>query len=350
MPHLATTSTANRTIGETGVTHMQSHQPTHEKHGLHVVFGAGGAGGALVRELAAQGKAVRAVTRSGRADVPAGVEVIAADAADPASTRAACAGVGVVYHAVNVPYPAWPDLLPPVMDSLIAAAGAANATLVYVDNAYAYGPVDRPMTEDMPLSATTKKGRLRARLANTLLAAHRAGTVRAVIGRGSDYFGPGVTNSVAGDRVFPAILSGKKAMWAGSLDQPHTMTYVKDFARVLITLGSRPEAQGQVWHAPAAEPLTGRQFLTLASELAGQPPRPGTYSPLLIRLAGLFDPVLRELPELAYEFTAPFILDGSRYQAAFGGTPTPHRDALRATLAWYSGHSAQQEAPALIPG
>ncbi|MDQ2655166.1 MAG: NAD-dependent epimerase/dehydratase family protein, partial [Chloroflexota bacterium] len=263
---------------------MQSHQPTHEKHGLHVVFGAGGAGGALVRELAAQGKAVRAVTRSGRADVPAGVEVIAADAADPASTRAACAGVGVVYHAVNVPYPAWPDLLPPVMDSLIAAAGAANATLVYVDNAYAYGPVDRPMTEDMPLSATTKKGRLRARLANTLLAAHRAGTVRAVIGRGSDYFGPGVTNSVAGDRVFPAILSGKKAMWAGSLDQPHTMTYVKDFARVLITLGSRPEAQGQVWHAPAAEPLTGRQFLTLASELAGQPPRPGTYSPLLIRL------------------------------------------------------------------
>ncbi|MDQ2655719.1 MAG: hypothetical protein M3Z20_22045, partial [Chloroflexota bacterium] len=108
--------------------------------------------------------------------------------------------------------------------------------------------------------------------------------------------------------------------------------------------------QGQVWHAPAAEPLTGRQFLTLASELAGQPPRPGTYSPLLIRLAGLFDPVLRELPELAYEFTAPFILDGSRYQAAFGGTPTPHRDALRATLAWYSGRSAQQEAPALIPG
>ncbi len=100
---------------------------------IHVVFGAGGAGGALFRELAAQGKAVRAVTRSGRADVPAGVEAVAADAADPASAQAACAGAGVVYHAVNVPCPAWPDLLPPMMDSLIAAAGAANATLVYVD-------------------------------------------------------------------------------------------------------------------------------------------------------------------------------------------------------------------------
>jgi nucleoside-diphosphate-sugar epimerase len=314
------------------------------------VFGAGGAGGALVRELAAQGKAVRVVTRSGQGEFPAGVEVVAADAADPASARGACAGASVVYHAVNVPYPAWPDVLPPVMDTLIAAAGAANATLVYVDNAYAYGPVDRPMTEDMPAAATTKKGRLRARLANTLLAAHHAGTVRAVIGRGSDYFGPGVTNSAAGDRLFPAILAGKKAMWAGSLDQPHTMTYVDDFARVLITLGSRPEAQGQVWHAPAAEPLTGRQFLTLASEIAGQPPRLATYSPLLIRLAGLFDSVLRELPELAYEFDAPFILNGSRYQAAFAGSPTPHCDALRATLAWYAGRSAQREVPGLMPG
>lgn len=332
------------------MTHRQPDQPENAGHGLHIVFGAGGAGGALIRELAAQGKAVRAVTRSGRGDVPAGVEIIAADAADPASARAACARAAVVYHAVNVPYPAWPDVLPPVMDSLIAAAGKSNATLVYVDNAYAYGPVDRSMTEDMPAAATTKKGRLRARLAETLLAAHRAGTVRAVIGRGSDYFGPGVTNSVAGDRVFPALLAGKKVMWVGSLDQPHTMTYVDDFARVLITLGTRSEALGQVWHAPAAEPLTGRQFLTLACELAGQPPRLGTYPPLLIRLVGLFDPVVRELPELAYEFTAPFILDGSRYQAAFGGAPTPHRDALRATLSWYAGQLDRQQAPALNAG
>lgn len=326
------------------------HQPGCESRELHVVFGAGGAGGALARELAARGKAVRVVTRSGRAEVPAGIEVVAADAADPVSAQAACAGASVIYHAVNVPYPAWPEVLPPVMETLIAAAGAANATLVYVDNAYAYGPVDRPMTEDMPAAAPTKKGRLRARLADTLLAAHHAGTVRAVIGRGSDYFGPGVTNSVAGDRVFPAILAGKKAMWVGGLDQPHTMTYIDDFARVLITLGSRPEALGQVWHAPASEPLTGRQFLTLASELAGQPPRHGTYSPLLIRLAGLFNPVLRELPELAYEFTAPFILDGSRYQAAFGGTPTAHRDVLRATLDWYARRSARLGMPALTPG
>jgi nucleoside-diphosphate-sugar epimerase len=317
---------------------------TNQSGELHVVFGAsGGAGGAIVRELVARGKRVRAVTRSGRGDVPVGVETVRADAADKVGARAACAGATVVYHAVNVPYPAWAETLPPVMDGLIGAAGAAGATLVYVDNVYAYGPVDRPMTEDLPSVATTRKGRLRARLAETLLAAHRAGTVRAVIGRGSDYYGPGVRNSVAGDRLFPAMLSGGKAMWAGSLDQPHSLTFIDDFARVLVTLGEREEALGEVWHAPPAEPLTGRQFIELAFAEAGRSPRVGTFSPLMIRLMGLINPIVRELGELAYEFEAPFILDGTKYLRAFGGAPTPHPAAIRATLGWYADHPRASE-------
>ena len=317
---------------------------------LHVVFGgAGSAGGAIVRELASRGKRVRSVTRSGRGDYPADVEVFAADATNAEQARAACAGASIVYHAVNVPYPDWPAVLPPVMAGLIAAAAAAEATLVYVDNLYAYGPVAQPMTEDLPPAAATKKGRLRARLAETLLAAHDAGQVRAVIGRGSDYFGPGVVNSVAGDRLFPAILQGKKAMWVGKLDQPHSLTYIDDYARVLVTLGSQPDTWGQVWHAPPAEPLTGRQFLTLACAEAGQSTRVGAYPSFVIRLAGLFDPVLRELNELAYEFEQPFILDGTKFHQAFGFAPTPHREALRATLAWYAARrssSANAKVPA----
>lgn len=317
-----------------------------EENERHVVIGGmGGAGGAIARELVARGKRVRAVTRSGRGVYPAGVEPFAADAANREQARAAVAGASVVYHAVNVPYPAWPEALPPVMDELIAAAGAADATLVYVDNLYAYGPVPHAMTEDLPLAATTKKGRLRARLAETLLAAHRAGKVRAVIGRGSDYFGPGVVNSVAGDRLFPAILRGKKAMWPGSLDRPHSLTFIDDFARVLVTLGARDEAWGQVWHAPLAEPLTGREFLTLACAEAGQPPRLGVYPALVLRLAGLFDPLVRELNELAYQFEQPFVLDGSRFQQAFGFSPTPHRQALRATLEWYASGPAGAATP-----
>jgi nucleoside-diphosphate-sugar epimerase len=315
-----------------------------ENSDLHVVFGAsGGAGGAIVRELAVRGKRVRAVTRSGGGDLPTGVEAVRADAANRVEARAACAGATVVYHAVNVPYPAWSETLPPVMDRLIDAAGAAGATLVYADNLYAYGPVERPMTEELPPAATTRKGKLRAQLAETLLAADRAGTVRAVVGRGSDYYGPGVRQSAAGERLFPAVLSGGKAMWAGSLDQPHSLTFIDDFARVLVTLGEREEALGHIWHAPPAEALTGRQFIELAFAEAGKPPKVGTVSPLMIRLVGLVNPMVRELSELVYEFEAPFVLDGSKYLRAFGGVPTPHREAIRATLGWYADNLSSSD-------
>jgi nucleoside-diphosphate-sugar epimerase len=315
-----------------------------ENSDLHVVFGAsGGARGAIVRELAKRGKRVRAVTRSGGGDLPTGVEAVRADAANRAEARRACEGATVVYHAVNVPYPAWAETLPPVVDGLIDAAGAAGATLVYADNLYAYGPVERPMTEETPAAATTRKGQLRARLAETLLAAHRAGTVRAVIGRGSDYYGPRVRQSAAGERLFPAVLSGGKAMWAGSLDQPHSLTFIDDFARALVTLGEREEALGQVWHAPPAEALTGRQFIELTFAEAGRPPKVGTVSPLMIRLVGLVNPMVRELGELAYEFEAPFVLDGTKYERAFGGAPTPHSAAIRTTLDWYAAQSHASE-------
>src|SRR4051812_27045267 len=125
--------------------------PTSENGDLHVVFGAsGGAGGAIMRELAARGKRGRGGSRSGHGDVPDGVEMVRADAANRVEARQACDGASVVYHAVNVPYPAWTETLPPVMDGLIDAAGAVGATLVYADNLYAYGPVDRPMTEELP--------------------------------------------------------------------------------------------------------------------------------------------------------------------------------------------------------
>lgn len=303
---------------------------------LHVVVGAGGgAGGAIVRELVARGKRVRAVGRSGRADVPPGVETVRGDATDATSARGFTAGAAVVYHAANVPYPEWAATLPPMMEALIAGAGAAGAKLVYVDNLYLYGKVAGPITEDLPATATTRKGALRAKLAERLVAAHRVGDVRAAIGRASDSYGPGAVNSLAGTQVFPAVVAGKTAKWAASLDQPHSHAFVDDYARVLVTLGERDEALGEVWHAPAAEPLTGRQFIQLAFAEAELPPKMGVLSKPMVLLGGLFNPTIREFAEMAYQFEAPFVIDGGKYQRAFGGAPTPHPEAMRRTVAWF---------------
>ncbi len=299
-----------------------------------VVLGAGGgAGQAVVRQLVARDEPVRAVTRSGEGGWPDGVEIVRADAADPAEARDACAGADVVYHCVNVPYARWTETLPGVMDSVIAAAGAADATLVYCDNLYGYGPVDGPITEATPRRAEGAKGRLRSRLADTLLEAHAAGRVRATIGRGSDFFGPGAANTMAGQLVFPAVVDGRKARWVGALDQPHSLNYVDDFARGLITLGAAPRAAGEVWHIPPNGSPTGREFIEMAFAAAGTEPKVGLYPRWMMRIVALFSRDMREILEVLHQFEHPWILDGSKFIETFGDLePTPLREAVAKTV------------------
>lgn len=303
---------------------------------MNVVVGAGGgAGGAMVRELAAREKPVRAVTRSGRGDWPAGVESVRADAADPEATREACAGASVVYHCVNVPYPQWETTLMPVMNSIIAAAGSADATLVYCDNLYMYGPIVGPISEASAQQAGSAKGRLRIRLADRLMEAHAAGRVRAAIGRGSDFFGRGAANTVGGQLVFPAVAAGKKAHWIGALDQPHSQHYVDDFARGLVTLGTSPRAAGEVWHIPANGAPTGREFIEMAFAAAGTEPKVGLYPRWMMRLASVFSRDMREILEVLYQFEQPFVTDASKFTETFGQLGlTPMREAVARTVEW----------------
>ena len=304
---------------------------------LHVVLGAtGGAGGAVVSELAGGGHRVRAVSRKPTTGLPEGVEPLVADAADPAQTRTACQGATVVYHCVQPPYERWAAEFPTLTQSIADAAAGAGARLVYADNLYAYGPVDGPITEDLRAQATTNKGRVRALMAERLLAAHRSGTLQVAIGRSSDYYGPGGANSVVGDILFGAAAEGKRARWLGRLDVPHSLNHLPDVARALITLGTRPEAPGEVWHLPAAEPVTGRGFVELIGAALGRPVKVTATSRLALRMAGVFDPRARESAEMLYQWERPFVVDASRFQRAFGPfEPTPHPQAVATTVAWF---------------
>ena len=303
----------------------------------HVVFGAtGGVGVAVVAELLRRGNSVRAVSRGGNA--PEGAEGAAADAADAAEAAAAARGAGVVYHCVNPGYTRWPELLPPVSRSILGAAESSGAKLVFADNLYAYGPVDGPLREDMPPTASGPKGRTRVEVAAEMLAAHQDGRVRVTIGRASDYYGPGGANSASGEPVFGRVLAGKRPQWTGKLDVPHTFHYLPDIARGLVTLAERPEADGGVWHLPAAEPVTAQEFFDLVFEAAGRPTpaKAQIAGPALLAVAGIFSPMLRELRETAYQFRRPFVIDSSKFEGAFGRLePTPHREAVERTVEWF---------------
>src|SRR5215210_4183644 len=151
---------------------------------LHIVFGTGPVGLAVMDELVSKGKRVRMVNRSGRADVAEGVEVVGGDAADPTFTREVSAGASVVYFALNPPYDKWPELFPPLQAGVLEGASGAGAKLVAVENLYMYGTTDgRPLTEDLPYAPNTRKGAVRARMSEELIEAHKSGRVRVAIRR-----------------------------------------------------------------------------------------------------------------------------------------------------------------------
>jgi nucleoside-diphosphate-sugar epimerase len=311
---------------------------------LHVVLGAsGGTGSAVVRELVRRGHRVRAVNRRGDADVPEGVERSAGDASTPEGARAAVAGASVVYHAAQPSYTRWPREFPPMTDNVIEGAAAAGAKLVFADNLYMYGHTGpQPITEDTPRNATGKKGKTRILMEARLLEAHRSGKVRTTMGRSSDYYGPRGTDTVAGDRIFGAAIEGKTARWLGSLDRPHTLNYLPDMARALVTLGEREEADGEAWHLPAAEPITGRRFLETVFAEAGGPARIGVVSKTAVRLGGVFVPFVREVRETMYQFERPFVSDASKFSGSFGPfESTPHEEAIRHTFAWFRERRGQ---------
>ena len=301
---------------------------------LIVVLGAtGGLGGALVRELAGRGLRVRAVARNGSAEIPAGVEFRAADAESGEGLAEACAGAGVVVNALNPPYDEWPQRLPPLNRAAIAAAQEQGARLVFVDNLYAYGPHDGPLTEDASRAATSTKGRVRIGLEEELMAADGAGGVRVAIGRVSDYYGPGGPGSVIPALILEPALAGKPMRWPGSLDQPHTLHFLPDAARGLATLVLDERADGGIWHLPAAPAVTGREFTAIVNAALEKPVKAGTMGKTMLRIGGLFSKDAREMVELAYQWTAPFVSDASRFEATFGRIETtPHARAVPLTL------------------
>ncbi|WNR44517.1 NAD-dependent epimerase/dehydratase family protein [Paenibacillus roseipurpureus] len=304
---------------------------------VNVIFGTGPLGMAVMRELKRRGvERIRMVNRSGRLSEEAAVEVARGDASQLAETVELCKDAAVVYHCAHPGYTNWPTQFPGLTRGIMAGAAAAGAKLIYGDNLYMYGQVNQPLTENLPHLATGKKGLTRAQMAEELLLAHQSGKLRVAIGRASDFYGPGVKQSSLGDRVFGFALSGKPVDLLGNLDVPHTYTYIDDFARGLVTLGHEDRALGQVWHVPSAKTHTTREMLGLIFDELGSARKIRTSSRGMVTMIGLFHPMLRELKEVFYEFEQPFVVDHSKYLAAFGdqGT-TPHDVAIRETVRWY---------------
>lgn len=305
---------------------------------LHVILGTGPVGKSIARELVKLGKTVRMVNRSGKAaELPASVEVVKGDVYNAANVAELTKGAVTVYQCAQPAYYEWAEKFPPLQAAVLEGVTKSGARLVVMENVYMYGdPNGRPITENLPYDVHTKKGKVRAAMSEALMAADKAGKVRVAIGRASDFIGP--EYYIGADQLIYPAIAGKTANAVGNLDVLHSFTFVPDIGKAMAILGTHDEAFGHVWHIPSPAPLTQRQLAELVYKEAGQPVKVRGAGRLILSLLGLFNPNVREIVEMLYEFEKPFILDSTKFEKTFGMKATPIEQAVRETVAYFKAH------------
>lgn len=215
-----------------------------------VTGGTGFVGANLVRELLADGASVRVLARPGgdrRALDGCAVEIVEGDVLDPASVRAAVAGVKRVYH-VAADYRLWaPDpraLYRTNVDGtrhvLEAAAEAGAERIVYTSTVGAVGIPDdgNPGDEATPVALHDMVGAYKASkfLAEGVAAELAARGAPIVTVNPSAPIGPWDVKPTPTGQMVVDFLRGKMV---ASLDTGLNLVHVKDVARGHILAGER---------------------------------------------------------------------------------------------------------------
>ncbi len=303
------------------------------------VIGYGAVGRETAKLLTARGDKVGVAQRKQPRGLPGGVEFIATDVLDAQSVRRACAGAEAVICCIGFPYDSrlWKKAWPAAMQNMLAACSEAQARFIFADNLYMYGPQDRPLTEDMPLTEYGRKPKLRAEITRIWQKAHADGRVQAVAVRASDFYGPDAGNSVLSNYGLRRLLHLKPALVPYSPDHPHDFTYIPDFARALVTLLDAPaDAYGQAWHVPNAPAQTLRSLLLKSAEMIGVAPRISVMPRALLHLVSLLDRQVYELIEMRFQTDRPYLVDTSKFARRFWADPASFEVGLEATIASYS--------------
>jgi nucleoside-diphosphate-sugar epimerase len=256
-----------------------------------------------------------------------------ADLLNAPEVQKAVEGSEVVYVTIGFPYNAkiWQKTWPVFIHNVIRACISNNAKLVFFDNIYMYDANHlNGMTEETPINPPSKKGKVRAEVVNIIMDAIINDGLTALIARCADYYGPGVErNGMIREMIFKNFAAGKKANWLSSLDYKHSVTYTPDAGKAVALLGNTEDAYNQVWHLPtAANPLTGGQWIETIAKAMNVKPKSQVATKLIVRIMGLFIPIMREMPEMLYQYDRDYVFDSSKFEKRFGVHPTSYSDGI----------------------
>jgi nucleoside-diphosphate-sugar epimerase len=302
---------------------------------MQTILGSTGViGTELAKSLLQYTYKIRLVSRNPKKVNPTD-ELFSADLLNADQVLKAVEGSDVVYLTAGLQYKisVWQTQWPIIMKNIINACKTYKTKLVFFDNVYAYGLVKGWMKEDTLVNPSSKKGEVRAQIAQMIMSKVEKGQLDAIIARAADFYGPHTPLSFATVTVFENLKKGKKAQWFLDASKKHSMTYTPDAGKATAILGNTNSAYNQIWHLPTDKNvLTGKEFIELAAQAFGVEPKYTVLKKWMIQMVGIFVPVVEESIEMLYQNEYDYLFDSTKFEQAFNFTPTSYKDGIAETV------------------
>lgn len=301
---------------------------------MQTILGSGGSIGIeLARLLPKYTDKVRLVSRNPQ-KVIGNEELFPADLTNQEDVMKAVEGAQVAYLTVGLSYSAkvWEKKWPLVMSHVIKACKQHHCKLVFFDNIYLYDPDHlNHMDENTPVNPSSKKGKVRATIAQMIMDSVADGSLTALIARSADFYGPGIEkNGMIREMIFKKFAAGEKANWLCSLNHKHAVTFTPDAATATALLGNTEDAYNQIWHLPtASNPPTGKEWIELIANELNVKPKEQLAPKFIVRFMGLFMPLMKEMVEMLYQYDRDYIFDSKKFEERFDFKPTPYLEGIK---------------------
>jgi nucleoside-diphosphate-sugar epimerase len=309
-----------------------------------ITGGTGFIGAHLLEILVATGEAVRALVRR-KSVLPAGVEAISCDLAEPRGLDDALRGADAVIHLAGVTKALrtsdyYKGNLT-ATENLARAAASRGLRFIHVSSLAAAGPSpdDRPINEDAEPLPITHYGKSKLEAERAV----RHALPDAVIVRPPVVYGPRDRDVF---QLLKSISRGMVLQISGG-ERWFSAIYVKDLCQGLLAAARSPRAPGRTYFLSHARPLSWTEFGATAAGILGRNPRVvkvpipiaqavGACAEVVSRLTGKPGIISREKIR---EARCPYwTCDSRRATLELDFTaPTDITVGLAETLAWYKG-------------
>ncbi len=300
-----------------------------------ILGGNGTIGSVLAKELMAFTDKIRLVSRNPK-KINATDELFSADLSDPMQVEKAIAGSEVVYLLVGFDYniKVWQKNWPALMKATVEACIKHKSKLVFFDNVYLYGQDQiAHMTEESKVDPPSKKGHVRREVVDIMMKEIHAGKLTGLIARAADFYGPYNDKSFLLEVVYKNLKKGKKANWFMDVNKKHSFTYTPDAAKATALLGNLPDTWNQIWHLPTDKnTLTAKELVTLFSREMNTKNGVSALPKWLLKVLGVFIPIMKEMPEMMYQYDRDYFFDSNKFEKHFNFKPTSYQEGVKETV------------------